>query len=585
MTQEGTNDIVNSLLGLPGSVEPESLPQPVTVKYGRFLLPAPFFALLADSFQVSHVSSSGGARSGPRDSSSGGSVASIWDTLWQGDEYEQDQGADFKEHVVQKDAVVFLIDCGPSMFTPMEGGDLPFVAALRCASVAVTQKLISSPDDEVAVVLYGTGEQRGDFPGVYVLSDFDKPTTQLVQQLEALQKPDAYKLGHWETNNPGVEFPMCDAFWTASSLLSRIKSASDRRVWLFTDEDTPHQDEDMLGRAVARLEDYRSSGVQMSLFAFQRAGTCPFNLAPFYRLCPDPDIEEGTENWTAMSRLDAMERKAKQKVMKKRSLGSLKFTLCPGVEFAVKLYTMLRSADQLKHIYLDPETQFPVKPRTKWVCGDTGQHLRPTQMKKYFPFGEYKVVFEQEEINRLKFLYPPGITLLGFKSLHLLSDIHNFTHASFIFCDDNAIKGSGLVFKLLLQKCIVNKKFALVRLVTRSNAIPRLAALYPGREVFENDEMVTPSGFHVIPLPWAEEIRQLEVKQDFAEATPTMEQCMAASKAKINFFPLFFFLFFSYTLLALGCRVSRQRFPARAAAESCAAKALCDASDIRVCQE
>ncbi len=458
-------------------------------------------------------------------------MASIWDNIWQGDEFGEQEPGEAKESASNKDAIVFLIDCGPSMFAAMDSGQKPFQNALECVSVAVTQKLISSPDDEVAVVLYATGLQHGDFPGVYVLFDFDKPSAQLIEKLDELRTENGYTMGHWETSNPGSEFPLSDAFWTASSVLSRIKNAAERRVWLFTDEDTPHQDDDLLGRARARLEDYRSSGVRMSLFAFQRGGGArPFDLRPFYRLCPDPDIEESTNMWTAESRLDLMLRKTNQKAMKKRSLGSLKFTLAPGVEFAVKLYTMLRSADQVKHVYLDPVTMYPVKPKTKWICGDTGQHLRPAQMKKYFPLGEYKVVFEPEEIARLKFLYPPGITLLGFKSLSSLSDVHNLTHASFLFCDDSSIKGSGLVFKLLLQKCIVRQQFALVRLVTRSNAVPRLAALYPGREEYDGDTMKTPSGFHVIPLPWADEMRELEVKQNFGEATPTMEQCMAASK-------------------------------------------------------
>jgi hypothetical protein len=75
----------------------------------------------------------------------------------------------------------------------------------------------------------------------------------------------------------------------------------------------------------------------MSLFAFQRNHAPQFRLSPFYRLCPDPDIEENTGNWTAESRLEQMSRKTAQKVMKKRALASLKMHLAPGLEFGVKL--------------------------------------------------------------------------------------------------------------------------------------------------------------------------------------------------------------------------------------------------------
>lgn len=75
----------------------------------------------------------------------------------------------------------------------------------------------------------------------------------------------------------------------------------------------------------------------MRLFAIQRANAPPFDLAPFYRLCPDPDIEESTGNWTAESRQEQLSQLTTQRVMKKRSQASLKMQLAPGLELAVKL--------------------------------------------------------------------------------------------------------------------------------------------------------------------------------------------------------------------------------------------------------
>lgn len=182
----------------------------------------------------------------------------------------------------------------------------------------------------------------------------------------------AFPFGHWAEQNPDVEFNLCDAFWTASSLLGRIKSVTERRVWLFTDEDSPHrEDDDLLSRAkgvflgsresfsqvflfLARLEDYRASGVTMRLFAIQRANAPPFSLQPFYRLCPDPDIEENTGFWTAESRIEQLSLLTSQRVMKKRAQASIKMTLAPGLEMSVKLFTLLREADKTKYVYLDP---------------------------------------------------------------------------------------------------------------------------------------------------------------------------------------------------------------------------------------
>ena len=104
-------------------------------------------------------------------------------------------------------------------------------------------------------------------------------------------------------------------------------------------------------------------------------------------------------------------------------------------------YTLLREADKMKYVYLDPVQAFPCVCRTRWVCSDTGQHLRPQQIKKVFPLGDRKVVFETEELASIKFCFTPGITVLGFKSRSSLSDIHNLTHSSFLFADDKAIIG------------------------------------------------------------------------------------------------------------------------------------------------
>jgi ATP-dependent DNA helicase 2 subunit 1 len=394
---------------------------------------------------------------------------------------------------------------------------------MTCISAAITEKIISNPSDELSVVLYSTEQQKGDFPGVVVLRDFDKPSAGLVEQVEELKSK--YGFGHWETAHPNDEFPLCDAFWTASALLGRIK-VTDRRVFLFTDEDCPHQNEDLIQRAKARLDDYHNGGVEVSLFAFDRPGR-DFRLEHFYHAIRGID-DDG--KWKAHNRLELMLEKTMKKVMKKRSQASLKFTLGEGVEFSVKLFTMLREADKMSHVWLDPATMYPVKPRTKWLCSDTGSILRAAQMKKYFPYGTSKVVFDNDELKRLKFLYPPGITLLGFKSLDKIKEYHNLQHASFLFPDDSSTKGSTVLFKTLLEKCLAKRKCMIVRFVPRSNSQARLAALIPDREVWEDDMQIQPSGFHVILLPWADEIRKLEVKQDFEEASPNEEQVIAAKK-------------------------------------------------------
>lgn len=55
-----------------------------------------------------------------------------------------------------KDSIVFLIDASPAMFVETDEGETPFECAVRCAINTLTDKIISSDSDLVAVCFYGT---------------------------------------------------------------------------------------------------------------------------------------------------------------------------------------------------------------------------------------------------------------------------------------------------------------------------------------------------------------------------------------------------------------------------------------------
>lgn len=56
-----------------------------------------------------------------------------------------------------RDSILFLIDCSPSMFVPLQAGqEAPWVSAIKCASATMKNKIISSEDDLVGVLFYNT---------------------------------------------------------------------------------------------------------------------------------------------------------------------------------------------------------------------------------------------------------------------------------------------------------------------------------------------------------------------------------------------------------------------------------------------
>ena len=56
-------------------------------------------------------------------------------------------------------------------------------------------------------------------------------------------------------------------------------------------------------------------------------------------------------------------------------------------------------------------------------------------------------------------------------------------------------------------------QFAVARYTYRQNGTARLVALVPQREVYNSDgsnAMSIPAGFHMIPLPFADDIRDID---------------------------------------------------------------------------
>lgn len=72
-----------------------------------------------------------------------------------------------------------------------------------------------------------------------------------------------------------------------------------------------------------------------------------------------------------------------------------------------------------------------------------------------------------------------------------------------------SIVGSTVAFAALLDRMTAMDKIAIVRLTARTNSMPRIAALLPQAETFDEDGLqMDPPGFHIIPLPYADDIRR-----------------------------------------------------------------------------
>jgi len=116
------------------------------------------------------------------------------------------------------------------------------------------------------------------------------------------------------------------------------------------------------------------------------------------------------------------------------------------------------------------------------------------------------------EVAETKQFGEPGLKLLGFKAASCLQPHHRIFHSYFVYPNEKGVTGSSALCRALIDKLLANRLMALVQYTARRNAEPCLVALLPQAEEIDNDDMQMRSpGFHLIRLPWAEEIRQVEI--------------------------------------------------------------------------
>lgn len=125
-----------------------------------------------------------------------------------------------------KDSILFLIDCSPEMFKPITSNDgtteIPWVSAIKCASATIQNKIISSEDDLVGVLLYNTRQDRNvaNFKGIYVLQGLDVPDAERIRELERFVKdPERFKGSVGAADEPAV---LGNVFWACSSIFGPL---------------------------------------------------------------------------------------------------------------------------------------------------------------------------------------------------------------------------------------------------------------------------------------------------------------------------------------------------------------------------
>ncbi|CAJ1368431.1 unnamed protein product [Effrenium voratum] len=409
-----------------------------------------------------------------------------------------------------KDAVLFVIDCSASSLEPLRpNGRCLMAEALATAAGVLKTKVITAPEDKVGVLLFGVREKQNpnNFEGIRLLHDLDRPTAHRIKQLEEEAKRPPKQME--ERYGCGRAVPVSDVFWTSTTIfnLGANQSQFDCRIFLFTCNDSPAAPADEVQAARTRVQDLMDMGVEIEFFPL-RFEDKDFAIDRFWgNLLP---VDEADYVDRTALRLEQLERRIRMRIHRKRTLQRLAFYVCPGLEASVSVFVTMLEAKVPAPVYLLNENNKPLKAETKQICEQTGALLHPVDdIATFVEVANSRVFVSRGEAMEAKHLADPGIRLMGFKPQSCLKDHHRIFHAYFVYPNEKAVQGSAALLSALLRVLLDRKLLALCSYVARKNSEPVLVALLPQAEVEEEGEQLRPPGFHMIRLPWAEEIRSL----------------------------------------------------------------------------
>uniref|UniRef100_A0A3P9KEP8 DNA helicase n=1 Tax=Oryzias latipes TaxID=8090 RepID=A0A3P9KEP8_ORYLA len=442
-----------------------------------------------------------------------------WNTYYRNEDEEEDQeeeeqaGGDYK--ATGRDSLVFLVDASKEMFIKGEDGDPSnFDMTMQVVRSVYTSKIISSYRDLVALVFYGTKESknpRNSFKHVYVYHDLDEPGAQRVQEVDALRGDKGAQLAA-KTLGSG-EASLGDALWCCANLYSDIKlRLSHKRLMIFTCRDEPHGGDSAKDRqARTKAGDLKEIGVVIDLMHLLKPGG--FDVSAFFCdiISPPEDEEELGLQMEPCGKLEDLRKRVRAKELKKRTLARLSLSLGEGVNVAVGLYATAVSARKPPPVRLYRETNEPVRSKTRTFHTQTGSLLLPSDIKKAQVYAKKQIVMERDEVDAIKKFDDPGLVLIGFKPMEKLKLHHHIRPSVFLYPEEEEVKGSACLFTALLKRCSDRSVFALCRCIPRRNFPPRFVALVPQKEeVDEANAQISPAGFNVIYLPFADDFRTLD---------------------------------------------------------------------------
>ncbi|KAI0294877.1 SPOC like C-terminal domain-containing protein [Multifurca ochricompacta] len=477
-----------------------------------------------------------------------------WNKL---DEEEDEELQDTSYFERKHDVILFAIDCSESMLALRDDPNHEdaktshLLSALDAAVQIQKRKVVVGPYDSVGIMLYNTARRNENGPGsdikkgTYVYQPMSTINATTIIDLTQLVDEAHDNLDLLNEEYPSTEkhIPVGDLFTSCNWVLrdGAPKSAT-KRIFLITDNDDPLEgshNSRLITSARTTLTDLLQAGVTVEPF-FISTDDRPFNQHKFWAnvLVTSSESDEDFDLLPvslSISRIDDLLEQMRFHEVPKRALFNIPFELAPDLVIGIKGYGLVTEqkkgaykyfvdlGDKMEVVesittHVDEEREAEVE-KSEVLYGMTMGATAEDEDTQEHGFGTRsvragrRVFYTAEEVRSFRTLgLEPGLKLLGFKDRSELAFEDNVRHSLFIYPDEGTYAGSQRTFTALLISMVKKGKIGLVRALTRRNASPSFCALLP-QEESEGEGWAEPSGFHLIPLPFADDIRAAPIEE------------------------------------------------------------------------
>jgi ATP-dependent DNA helicase 2 subunit 1 len=470
------------------------------------------------------------------------------------DEEGLDEDEEFKS---SNDRIIFLIDARESMYCENAKGERYIANCLRVVLEVMKTKVVAQDSSSIGITLFGSNNKdtNESTDHVYTLFSLAPPNAQRIRQLKDLiENFDSFVelIGSQPLDRRAV--PLKQALWTCSQSFATkdLKKSDLKRIWLFTNDDNPNGTFPVEQNAIVTVaRDCAQAGIEISLWHMNRPDHVFDPTVFFTRLLVATSTDSAESNEVSIDHrmlgggfdgFDTMMASVRRKEYRKRRLSSMLFSLGTSTaasdvsvfdagskvdQIGVQIFKMIQIAKKPLHQWLYGRSNEPLKSVSRFYDAVSGETLESENISTYVDVAGNRVPISKDEMTALKKGTAVAVGPVGdadqpqqqqaignmkllyciSKDVFLSNDL-NVDTPYFLYPDEKTIEGSNVMFEAFLRECASTEVIPIVKFAYNRAAVPRAAALYPQLEVVDEDGcQVTPPGFHVIPLPFAEDIR------------------------------------------------------------------------------